>query len=45
MKEICIGDKVWWKENGEWNIVILNSDAWIYYTLAPKGFVEIKAVF
>ena len=44
MKEICIGDKIMWKENGEWNVITLDADAWIYYTLAPKGFIEIKAL-
>ena len=43
-KEICIGDKVLWKENGKWDTVVLDANAWIYYTLVPEGFVKIKAI-
>lgn len=40
MKEIHIGDKVIWIENGIEEIIILTPEAFYYYTLAPN--VQIK---
>ena len=42
MNEIKIGDKVIWIENGIEETIILTPAAFYYYTLVPKGFVEIK---
>ena len=42
--EIKLGDLVLWKESDKERTVRLTPEAFYYYTLAPKGHIEIKSL-